>query len=215
MEYLNAAAQAVWREADVVNNKEQGPLTPAVFVLACPSRYRLLIEPVMNRREAVIAGFTSLAAAAGVASAADEPTPDAEAGNPELEPIRTLLTTYHTAFNNQDLDGVMATLSDKAAVMGTGPGEIWSGPEELKLAYRQLFEGFDRGQQRIDYEFNIGQITGDTGWLMASGNVSGTKEGKEFTFPFNLSVFATKDGGKWAIAAMHFSTLTGDTEEEE
>ena len=170
---------------------------------------------IMNRREAVIAGLTSLAAAVGVASAADEPTSDAEAEDPELEPLRTLLNTYHTAFNNQDLDGVMATLSDKAAIMGTGPGEIWSGPDEIKAAYRHFFEGFDMGQQRLDYEFSIGQITGDSGWLMTSGNVSGTKEDKEFTFPVNLSVFATKDGGKWAIAAMHFSILSGDTEEEE
>src|SRR5215468_7839397 len=169
----------------------------------------------MNRREAVIAGLTSLAAAVGVASAAEEQTSDTETENPELEPIRTLLKAYHTAFNNQDLEGVLATMSDKAAVMGTGPGEVWSGPDELKAAYRHFFEGFDMGQQTLDYEFSIGQITGDSGWLMTSGNVSGTKEDKEFTFPVNLSVFATKDGGKWAIAAMHFSILSGDTEEEE
>ena len=169
----------------------------------------------MNRREAVIAGLTSLAAAVGIASAADEQTSDAEAESPELEPLRTLLNAYHTAFNNQDLEGVLATMSDKAAVMGTGPGEVWSGPDELKAAYRHFFEGFDMGQQTFDYEFSLGQITGDSGWLMTSGNVSGTKEEKDFTFPVNLSVVASKAGDKWVIDAMHFSILSGDSDEEQ
>ena len=171
----------------------------------------------MNRKEAVIAGLASLAVAVTEPPAANAQTTDAEAEteNPELEPIRSLLNAYHAAFNNHDLDGVMAAFSEKAAILGTGPGEIWSGPDEIKAAYRHFFEGFDMGQQTFDYEFNIGQITGDSGWLMTSGNVGGTKDGKEFTFPVNLLVTATKEGGKWVIAAMHFSILSGDTEEEE
>jgi uncharacterized protein (TIGR02246 family) len=169
----------------------------------------------MNRREAVIAGLTSLAAAVGVASAAAEQPSDAESESPELEPIRTLLNAYHTAFNNQDLEGVLATMTDKTTVMGTGPGEVWSGPDELKAAYRHFFEGFDMGQQTFDYEFSIGQVTGDSGWLMTSGNVGGTREGKDFTFPVNLSVVASKTGDKWVINAMHFSVLSGDSDEEQ
>ncbi|MBV8586786.1 MAG: nuclear transport factor 2 family protein [Verrucomicrobia bacterium] len=169
----------------------------------------------MNRREAVIAGFASLAAVVGGTSPSNAQTSEAETENPELEPIRTLVAAYDAAFNNQDLDGVMATLSEKAAIMGTGPGEIWSGPDEIKAAYRHFFEGFDIGEQSFDYEFNIGQITGDSGWLLTSGNVSGTKDGKPFTFPVNLSITAIKDGGKWLIGAMHFSILSGDSEEEE
>jgi hypothetical protein len=51
--------------------------------------------------------------------------------------------------------------------------------------------------------------------MLTSGNVTGTKDGKEFTFPVNVSLVATKDGGRWQIAAMHYSILTGDTQEEE
>jgi hypothetical protein len=47
------------------------------------------------------------------------------------------------------------------------------------------------------------------GWLMTAGNVNRKKEGKEFTFPLNLSLTVAKKGGEWRIAAMHFSTLTG------
>jgi uncharacterized protein (TIGR02246 family) len=168
----------------------------------------------MNRKEAIM-GIATIAAAVAVPSvaSAQKPEAEAEAENPELEPIRALLKAYDTAFTNHDINGVMATLSEKAAIMGSGPGEIWSGADEIKAAHQHLFEGFDAQQQGFDYEFNIGQVTSDTAWMLTSGNVTGTKDGKEFTFPVNISLTAIKQGGKWLIAAMHFSTLTDDTEE--
>jgi ketosteroid isomerase-like protein len=171
----------------------------------------------MNRREVVLAGLASLAAAVAAPPAAKSQTSQPETEDPELEPLRALLTAHDVAFSKQDLDGVMATLSDKAAIMGSGPGEVWSGTDEIKAAYQEFFQGFDSGQQSFDYEFSLGQVGADSGWLMTSGNVEGSKQGKEFTFPVNISLVATKSGAKWLIAAMHFSTLTGegDTEERE
>ena len=166
----------------------------------------------MNRKEALM-GIATIAAAAAVPSIASAQKPEPEAENPELEPLRALLQAYDTAFTNHDLDGVMATMSDKAAIMGSGPGEIWSGPDEIKAAHQHFFEGFDAKQQGFDYEFNIGQVMSDTGWMLTSGNVTGTKGGKEFTFPVNISLVATKQGGKWLIAAMHFSIVTDEPEE--
>ena len=167
----------------------------------------------MNRREAILTGVAGIAAAVTAPSTARAQESAAE--NPELDPLRALLDAYDDAFTNHDLDGVMATFAEKAAIMGTGPGEIWEGPDEIKAAHQRFFEGFDYGEQNFDYEYSIGEAKPDTGWMMTSGNVSGTKDGKEFTFPVNVSLVATKDGGKWLIAAMHFSTLTGDTEERE
>jgi ketosteroid isomerase-like protein len=105
----------------------------------------------------------------------------------------------------------MACLTEKAAIMGTGPGEVWSGPDEIKVAYEHFFEGFDKGEQKFEYQFKIGGVTSEMGWLMTAGNVSGKKDGKEFAFPLNLSLTVAKKDGKWLIAAMHFSTLTGGT----
>ena len=166
----------------------------------------------MNRKEALL-GIATIAAAAAVPSIASAQTPEAQAENPELGPIRDLLKAYDTAFTNHDLNGVMATFSDKAAIMGSGPGEIWSGADEIKAAHQKLFEGFDAKQQTFDYEFNIGQVTSGTGWMLTSGNVTGKKGEEEFTFPVNISVTATKQGGKWLISAMHFSTVTDEPEE--
>ena len=169
----------------------------------------------MNRKEAIM-GIATIAAAAAIPSvaSAQKPETEGEAENPELEPLRALLKAYDTAFANQDLNGVMATMSEKAAIMGSGPGEIWSGADEIKAAHQKLFEGFDARQQSFDYEFNIGQVMADSGWMLTSGNVTGKKGEEEFTFPVNISLTATKQGGKWLIAAMHFSTVTDEPEED-
>jgi uncharacterized protein (TIGR02246 family) len=159
----------------------------------------------MNRRTAILAGVSGLVAAAAVSpvARAEEET------NPEMEKVKALLKAHDDAMTNQNIDGVMATLADNAALMGTGPGEMWSGPEEVKDAYKHFFEGFDKGEQNFDYHFKVGGLGEDMGWLMASGDITGKKDGKEFTYPLNISLTVTKKDGEWKIAAMHFSTLTG------
>jgi len=163
----------------------------------------------MNRREAIIAGMAGMTAAVAVAPTADAQA--SQAANPELEQIRALLGAHDEALANHDLKGILACLTEKAAIMGTGPGEIWSGPDEIKVAYEHFFEGFDKGEQKFEYQFRIGGLTSEMGWLMTAGNVNGKKDGKECAFPLNLSLTVEKKDGKWLIAAMHFSTLTGDS----
>ena len=166
----------------------------------------------MNRREAIIAGIAGITAAVAVMPAANAQT--SEGANPHLTQIRALLQAHDEAFTNQDLNGVMACFTEKAAIMGSGPGEIWSGPDEIKVAYEHFFEGFDKGEQKFEYQFRIGGVTSEMGWLMTAGNVNGKKDGKEFVFPLNLSLTVAKKEGKWLVAAMHFSTLTGGTAPE-
>jgi len=161
----------------------------------------------MNRREAIIAGIS--VAAASVASAPSAAAEPGQEANPELEQVRTLLRAHDDAFTNHDMEGVLACYTEKAAIMGSGPGEIWSGADEIKAAYEHFFEIFDKGEQKFEYQFRIGKLASDMGWMMTAGNVNGKKEGKEFTFPLNLSLTVEKNEGKWLIAAMHFSTLTG------
>jgi uncharacterized protein (TIGR02246 family) len=168
----------------------------------------------MNRREAIVAGVATVAATVTLPHGASAQTATTD-DNPDLEPIRALIDAHDRAFTNHDLEGVMATMSQKAAIMGCGPGEIWSGPDEIKAALENLFEGFDIGEQNFEYEFSIGELGSDTGWMMTSGNVSGKKDGKDFTFPVNISFSVKKEEGKWLIAAMHFSTLTDEVQDEE
>lgn len=159
----------------------------------------------MNRRTSILTG---LAAATFVATASAQDAKE----NPELENVRALLKAHDDAMKRQDLPAILALFAEKAAIMGTGPGEIWSGAEEIKPAYEHFFQGFDKGEQEFDYHFKIGALDAGMGWLMASGNIKGKKDGKAFEFPINMSLTVTKSSGKWLIASMHFSTLTGDAE---
>jgi uncharacterized protein (TIGR02246 family) len=159
----------------------------------------------MNRREAIIAGAVGVAATVPTVVNVQASTSE----NPEVEPIRALLKAHDEAFTNQDMNGVLACFTKTAAIMGSGPGEIWSGSDEIKVAYEHFFQGFDQGQQKFEYQFRIGGLTSDMGWMMTSGNVTGKKDEKEFAFPLNISLTVAKDSGRWLIAAMHFSTLTG------
>jgi uncharacterized protein (TIGR02246 family) len=158
----------------------------------------------MTRKEAIVTGILGMAM--GVPTGQAEESKEA---NPEVEKIRALLKAHDEAMTSHDLKGVMACFAEKAAIMGTGPGEIWVGPDEIKVAYEHFFEGFDKGEQNFEYQFKIGGVTADMGWLMASGNITGKKDGKDFAFPINISLTVAKNGGNWQIAAMHFSTLTG------
>jgi len=175
---------------------------------------RLETVPTMNRRDVVIGGVAGIAAAVAVPIVAK--AEEATAEDTELDPIRALLDAYDTAFSNHDLDGVLASFSAKAAIMGTGPGEIWSGPDEIRAAHQRFFDGFDYGEQSFEYEYSIGEVKPDQGWawMLTSGNVEGKKGGEDFSFPVNVSLTASKDGGKWLITTLHFSTFTDLTSDE-
>lgn len=162
----------------------------------------------MRRRTvftSAMSGWVAAAAAPGALRA--EATSD-----PALTEIQALLKAHDQATTSHDMAGVLACLTENPVVMGTGPGEMWSGPEEIKIAYQHFFEGYDRGKQDFEYHFNVGSVGSDMGWLMASGNIKGKKDGKDFTYPLNVSVTVAKTEGNWRIASMHFSTLTSGGE---
>lgn len=174
---------------------------------SAPERARQNII-TMKRRTAIMSGVSGLVAAAAASPLARA----GEAPNPEMEQIHALLKAHDDATTNHDLPGVMACLAENAAVMGTGPGEIWSGPTEIKDAYQHFFEGYDKGQQDFEYHSKVGDLGMGMGWLMATGNIHGKKDGRDFSYPLNVSLTVSKQDGKWKIASMHFSTLTGGPE---
>ena len=82
----------------------------------------------LTRRE--VMAFTVGAAAFAATALADAQTKPAAPANPDVEKLKALLDSYHKAFAAQDLAGVLKHFSPDAVVIGTGPGEIWGGPEE-------------------------------------------------------------------------------------
>ena len=132
------------------------------------------------------------------------------ADHPELEKVRALLKAHDDAMTNHDLPGVLATLADDAVVMGSGPGDLWVGQKDLKMAYEHFFMVYDKGEQEFEYLSRKGGLSSEMGWLVAAGNVTGKLKGKEFAYPLNVSLTVEKKSGDWKMAAMHFSTLTGE-----
>lgn len=161
----------------------------------------------MNRRTSIITGLTGIATISALTAkvGAAESTED----KTDLDQIKAVLKAHDAAMTAQNLDGILAVMAPKAVIMGSGPGEIWSGPAEIKDAYTHFFEDFDKGHQDFSYNVRFAGLAPEMGWLMASGEVKGKKAGKDFAFPLNISLTVAKAGGKWQIVAMHFSTLTG------
>ncbi|MGI9239449.1 MAG: YybH family protein [Verrucomicrobiales bacterium] len=164
----------------------------------------------MNRRESITAGLAGVTAIAALSTNAN--AQDKKAESPELEAIRAVFKAHDVATGAHDLDGVVACFAPDGVMMGSGPGELWSGAEEIKDAYTNIFKSFDKGEQDFHYNFRFGGLSSEMGWLVASGEVNGKKDGKKVAFPLNVSLTMVKKGGKWMIAAMHFSTLTGAAE---
>jgi uncharacterized protein (TIGR02246 family) len=160
----------------------------------------------MNRRDAILAGISTIAAAGAVAPAALA----ADETDKDFDTIRPLLKTHDDAFTSQNLAGVLATFATKSVLMGTGPGEIWSGKEELTTAYEHFFATFDKGMHDYEYRHRMGAVTGDSAWLISSGDAKTKKDGKDVVYPLNISFALVKESGAWKIALMHFSTFASD-----
>jgi SnoaL-like domain len=103
----------------------------------------------MNRREAIIAGVAGITGAVAVAPTADAQA--SEGANPDLDQIRALLRAHDEAFTNHDLNGVMACFTEKAAIMGTGPGEIWSAAEAVMDSVATPIESKVNGVDKMLY----------------------------------------------------------------
>ncbi len=161
----------------------------------------------MDRRTSIITGLTAAATLAATLSA---PAEAKEKPHPDLEKVRAILKAHDDAMTNHDLKGVMATLAPKAVIMGSGPGEFWTGDDQIKDAYEHFFQGYDKGEQDFIYHERRGGLSDDMGWMVASGEVKAKKDGKAFAFPINISMTVFRSRGTWKIQAMHFSTLTGN-----
>ncbi len=129
--------------------------------------------------------------------------------SPEVEALKALLDAHDKAFTAHDMKGVLALFAPNATILGTGPGEIWGGHEEIAVAYSHFFEDFDPGKQTVEALWRDGHVLGDMAWLMTSTKVTMTKGATVVEVGLNLSVTFEKIAGKWLVRTMHFSNLTG------
>ena len=151
----------------------------------------------------------AVALALGAIAAATESFAHDEKRGPEVDALKALLDAHDKAFTAHDTKGVLALFAPNATVVGTGPGEIWGGHDEIASAYGHFFENFDAGKQKSEVLFRDGHVIGDMAWLLSVSNVAMTKATKTIEVGLNTSVVFEKAAGKWLIRALHFSNLTG------
>lgn len=155
----------------------------------------------LSRRQAALAALGALALATpAVAHAAES--------EESVEELKALLAAHNKAFTAHDLKGVLATLSPKIAVMGTAPGELWVGHQEVSSAYTHFFEDFDPGKQHFEDLWHQGNVGPNGAWLMTMSKVTFTKGGAKTEFGLNMSILCEKEAGRYLVRAMHFSNLT-------
>jgi len=124
--------------------------------------------------------------------------------------VKQMIQKHDNALNQQDLQGVLATFAPTGEIvlMGTGPGEVWVGKEQMQSAYEHFFKDFDKGTLATDCGWKSGDVKNDTGWIMAVCKCVDSKDGKTREFGLNVSGTLQKIDGKWYFRTMHFSNLS-------
>ena len=125
--------------------------------------------------------------------------------------VKEMIQRHDKALSQQDLEVVLATYAPTGEIvlMGTGPGEIWVGKEQIQSAYEHFFADFDKGTFVSDCGWKSGDVQDDMGWIMAVCKCTDSKDGKTREYGLNVSGTLQKIDGKWYFRAMHFSNLTG------
>src|SRR3954451_19297933 len=112
---------------------------------------KLLACGVASLAMTLCACQTSPAAGEPVANAAPTPAPAAAANAPAdpkvVDEIRAVLAKHDKALGEKNLDSVLETFAPapNMVVLGTSPAERWVGPQEIKVAYTEIFKDYDPG----------------------------------------------------------------------
>ena len=156
---------------------------------------------VAPRRQVLFGAALGVAAAAAPLMAQAKPDPAA------VDALKAMLDTYMKAFSAHDMAGVLKVFSPDAVMLGTGPGEIWGGADEITSAHKNFFSLFDPGKHTQEVQFRDGHLMGDMAWLASMSSVSFTKGANTIKFGLNLSAVFEKTGGAWLIRVLHMSNV--------
>jgi uncharacterized protein (TIGR02246 family) len=152
------------------------------------------------------------------ATAADKPDAPTAKDDKPLTPaekeIMAAIKAYNEAIANKDVDGAMGAFiaSPDTLVLGTGPGETWRGPEEIRNAHLKFFENFDKETSTPIWRHIT--VAGDVAWTAGMTQFVDELKGEKNEFMLNSSAVMRKQDGKWRIALLHISNLTGPDEKK-
>jgi len=128
---------------------------------------------------------------------------------PAQKEIVAAIDNYNKALSQKDLKRCMAAFvpGEDTMVMGTGPGETWRGPEEIRFAHENFFKSIEN--ESVEPVWRQIQASGDFAWVAAQSHHVDAKDGRKREFVLNVSAVLQKKGGQWLIALIHFSNVVG------
>jgi uncharacterized protein (TIGR02246 family) len=121
---------------------------------------------------------------------------------------------YNDAVAHKDADRAMAAFvpGPDTMVLGTGKGESWRGPEEIREAHLNFFKTFEN--ETVEPVWRHIKVSGDVAWVAAMSHLIDDSQGKKNEFFMNISAVLQKKDGKWHIALLHISNPTGPDKQD-
>ena len=128
----------------------------------------------------------------------------------EMAAVKEAIQKHDEALNKQDLAALMDTYAANADIvlMGTGPGEVWVGKQNIEETYKHFFKDFKAGSLKHDCPWSMSDQKDNVAWLAVSCQMQDVgKKGKR-SYVLNLSAMLIKEQAEWKFQMMHFSQLT-------
>lgn len=113
---------------------------------------------------------------------------------------------YRQEFEQRNIDAVMAMYAEDAVLMGTGSGERWVGPEEIRNAYLEIFKTFDKEESTLTWH-KEGE-KGDVVWVAGMTHVNGYVKNEKREFALNWTMVLVKQDGTWKFVQRHISNIS-------
>jgi ketosteroid isomerase-like protein len=127
--------------------------------------------------------------------------------------ILGVMNTFMEAYENGDVDGVMATIAPDADVVlfGTGADEKRIGPAEARMQVERDLAQSDSISLHMGWY--MVSAAGPVAWVSSEIEFHGSAGGQEFVMPGRMTaVFENRDGN-WLLVNSHFSAPLAGQEE--
>ena len=120
--------------------------------------------------------------------------------------IMEFVQKYRQAFEQKDLDGVMALYAEDAVLIGTGPGERFEGAEEIRMAHAEIFKTFDKEESILTWHKSGG--SGDVVWIAGMTSINTYFKNNKKEFALNWTMVLAKQKGTWKFVQRHISNIS-------
>ena len=151
-----------------------------------------------------VALFAVLMCVTPVVSRAQGPDPKTVAE------VKEMIERHDRALGEKNMTALMETFAPgpNTVVLGTGPGERWVGPDEIRAAYTEIFKEFDAGTLKVTKTWGHGDVDGNVAWVAAQAQCVEFLKNVKREYALNVTATLVKRDGRWLIATLHMSNPT-------